>query len=138
MGRLSKDLGTQKEHEARNFVANQGIQTVAQNFRCPGGEIDLIGEEFHSKTAFFNSFLFKKTPFPTTPPVLIFFEIKFRATHNFGATLEMLSNAQQKRIRKCAEHFLLKHEKYSNHDMRFDVLAYTGDDPEPEWIQNAF
>ena len=38
----SHSIGAQSELLAKNFLSQQGLIFVTQNYRCPQGEIDLI------------------------------------------------------------------------------------------------
>ena len=116
---FSKRIGQAKELEAKQWLQAQNIKIIAENETCKGGEIDLIGEI--------------QTPLPT----LIFFEIKYRSSDQFGHPLETLSQAQINRIRRCAERYCQKHPGFNQHLIRFDVIAWQGEQ-EKEWLKNAF
>ncbi|WP_321326603.1 YraN family protein [Thiomicrorhabdus sp.] len=115
-------IGHQKEQQAKHWLVNQGIQILAENFHCKGGEIDLIG-------------LYKKANQETQ---LIFFEVKYRKQTAYGHPSETVTSKKQQHIILCAQNYLLKHPQYQELVMRFDVLSYTAQQTEPEWIQNAF
>ncbi|MBN2646195.1 MAG: YraN family protein [Thiotrichales bacterium] len=117
---LSKWIGQQKEQQASDWLQQQQLQILARNFRCDRyrkGEIDLIALD--------------------RDKVLVFFEIKYRKDTEYGHPLEFIHAAQQQRIRRCAEVFLLKHPEYQDCDCRFDVVFFCGQNP-AEWLQNAF
>ena len=99
-------------------MAKQGIRIITENFRCKGGEIDLIGLDRQSQ--------------------LIFFEVKYRKQTAYGHPSETVTNQKQHHIIHCAQTYLLKHPQYQDYAMQFDVLTYTANQEEPEWIQNAF
>lgn len=110
-------LGQQKEQQAKTWLTTQKIDIIRQNFRCKGGEIDLIGLQDNW---------------------LIFFEVKYRKSTNYGHPAEMVNSQKQQRIIQCAQQFLLKNSQYQNCAMRFDVITFTANQSEPEWIQDAF
>ena len=116
---LSKRIGQAKEHEAKLWLASHQVRIIDQNVSCKGGEIDLIGE--------------LASPIPT----IVFFEIKYRASDQFGHPLETLTHSQMQRIRRCAEQYLKKNTQYHQHLIRFDVVAWQGEQAK-EWLTNAF
>jgi putative endonuclease len=110
-------LGKQKEQQAKKWLIKQGIEIIAENHRCKGGEIDLIGLQLQT---------------------LIFFEVKYRKSADFGHPAEMVNAKKQQHIINCAQQFLQKHPKYQTLAMQFDVITFSADNQEPEWIRNAF
>ena len=111
-------IGHQKEQQAKYWLAQQGIKIIAENFRCKGGEIDLIGLDTQNQ--------------------LIFFEVKYRKQTNYGNPAETVTHQKQQRIILCAQNFLLKNPQYQDLAMQFDVITFTAKQQTPEWIQNAF
>ncbi len=118
MTKTSHQTGQQKEQLAAQWLQQQGIQLLEQNFRIKGGEIDLIGLD--------------------PQQTLIFFEVKYRQSVRYGHASEFVSVQKQKRLIKSAQVFLLKHPQYQNHPQRFDVITFEAHQTEPTWIQNAF
>lgn len=115
-------IGHQKEQQAKRWLAKQNIQILAENYHCKGGEIDLIGLR--------SSALYE--------PQLIFFEVKYRKQTAYGHPSETVTSQKQQHIIHCAQLYLLKNPQYQDYIMQFDVLTYTANQEEPEWIQNAF
>ncbi|MBD3755834.1 MAG: YraN family protein [Gammaproteobacteria bacterium] len=118
-GLKNKLFGHAKEQDAAHWLQQRGFDIVAQNYRFKKAEIDLIG--FHQPQQ-----------------RLVFFEVKYRQNADYGHPSEHLSPAQQARIRQAAEHFLLTHPHYANYSMQFDLLAFSGEESEPQHIENAF
>jgi len=110
-------IGHKKEQQAKQWLLKQGIKIVAENFRCKGGEIDLIG---------------------TSNNTLIFFEVKYRSKTHYGHPAEMVTYQKQQRIILCAQQFLLKNSQFDSFDMQFDVMTFIAQQTEPQWIENAF
>ncbi len=109
--------GREAEERACRFLASHGLVLVARNYRCPHGEIDLVmrdGEE------------------------LVFVEVRRRARADYGTAAETVAGRKQKRLRAAAEHFLQRHRDHSTRPCRFDIVSFTGEDPAPQWLQNAF
>jgi len=115
---LSKRIGQAKEQEAAHWLKQQGIKIITHNHHCKGGEIDLIGES-------------------KQPLTLVFFEIKYRKSDQYGHASEMLTTAQQRRIRRCAEHYLQTHPEFKQHWIRFDLVSWQGTE-QKQWLKNAF
>lgn len=115
----SKFIGQRKEQQASTWLTSKGIEIIAKNYLCKGGEIDLIGLDNRQNR-------------------LIFFEVKYRKNAHFGHPTEMITAKQQQRLLRCAERFLQTHPQYQNHPMQFDVLTFLADQSEPEQIENAF
>ena len=116
--RLSRRaIGQHKEQQAKKWLKNQGVTIIAENYHCKGGEIDLIGLDEYG---------------------LVFFEVKYRRSNRYGEAMEMVNHYKQQHIIRCAQYFLLKHPQYHQHAMRFDVVSFTDNTSEPQWLQNAF
>lgn len=115
---LSHKIGKQQEQNAKSWLECQGLNVIEENFHCKGGEIDLIAVEPKTK-------------------VLIFIEVKYRASSEFGQAVEFVTLSKQQRIQRCAQFYHLKHPDYQAWQPRFDVVAIDGEKP-PQWLQNAF
>ncbi len=119
--------GAQKEQQASDWLQAQGFQILEQNYRCKGGEIDIIALSPTSHNAQ-----------PNQEPTLVFFEIKYRKNTRYGHPSEFVTPQKQHRITQCAQLFLLKNSALNHLPMRFDVITFEGKQTSPEWIQNAF
>jgi putative endonuclease len=110
--------GNNAEDAGLAFLSAEGLELVARNFRCKGGEIDLImkaGVE------------------------LVFVEVRLRTHRGFGGAAASVSGAKQRRLRIAAQFFLLKNYGPKSRDWpacRFDVLAHELNGI--NWIQGAF
>jgi putative endonuclease len=115
--------GNTAEAYALDYLQSQQLIFVTNNYRCRGGEIDLIMLDNAD---------------------LVFIEVKFRSSIGYGRAAEMVSASKQQKIIHCAELFLSKHQKYSNAICRFDVFAIEGNPQSIDqalsinWIKNAF
>ena len=105
--------GKQGEERAIQYLEQCGYTLLARNYRCGRSEIDLIAR--HEDT-------------------IIFIEVKFRTNAGFGWPEEMVSPAQQERIVRAAETYLLQHN-FHNH-IRFDIISILGN--QIEHFQDAF
>jgi len=113
-----KEKGKLGEDIALEFLKHHGLQVLAQNVRCPLGEIDLVGRD--GKT-------------------LVFVEVKSRFAKGYGAPQELVSRTKQRRLTLLARWYLKQH-RLENQPARFDVVAISWQDAKPEvtWIANAF
>lgn len=107
-------IGQQAEDKAARFLEKRGLLVLARNFRCRGGEIDLICRD-------------KNT--------LVFVEVRMRRNADFGGAGASITLSKQRRIILAAQHYLLANAK-ANSDCRFDCVLLDGDSI--EWIRDAF
>lgn len=106
--------GKEAEERALSYLQQQGLQLLSRNFRCKAGEIDLIMQ--HRE-------------------VLVFIEVKYRHTDQYGGALMSLSARQQQRIIKAASFYLMRYAPHAQ--ARFDVIAQEGEH-DLQWLPNAF
>ena len=113
------DRGNWAEDLALAFLLRRGLQQIARNYRCPHGEIDLILGDSDT---------------------LVFAEVRFRAAGALVSASESVTHAKQRRLLASAEHFLQRRGESDQRECRFDVLAVSGDEPNPEvhWVRDAF
>ncbi|MFZ1180814.1 MAG: YraN family protein [Herbaspirillum sp.] len=111
--RTSKQIsGDAAEDAALAFLLQQGLHEVRRNFRCKGGEIDLI---------------------MCDDDVVVFVEVRKRSKDSYGGALASVTRAKQKRLIIAAQVFLQNYRR--SPACRFDVLAYDGD--RLTWLKNA-
>lgn len=110
-----RKIGADYEQQAVKFFQQQGFDLLAKNFHCRTGEIDLIVHDQKN---------------------LLFIEVKYRRSNDFGNVLETVTASKQRKLLKCAEYFLLKNQQLINLNLRFDVVVFAGDQP-ANWIKNA-
>jgi len=114
LSRYSK--GQYYEQQARCFLEQQGLLFVSANYRCRQGEIDLIMREHQT---------------------LVFVEVRYRASRDYGGALSSVTPAKQQKIRHTARYFLLNQQINEAHQAcRFDIVSY--DDGQRSWLKNAF
>lgn len=109
-GDLAEDL-------ALKYFSARGFELVQRNFNCRLGEIDLIMLDQKS---------------------LVFIEVRYRTSSQFGGALESITPAKQAKLRRAAQMFLLA-TKNSDCPCRFDILCVSGNlrKPDYQWIENA-
>ena len=96
----------------------RGLEPLSRNFRTRLGEIDLIMMDGRD---------------------LVFVEVRFRRSDQFGGALESITRAKTDRIRRTAEAFLAANPRLAYDNCRFDVvLAGPHGNQDVHWIQDAF
>ncbi len=98
----TRNIGNSGEEKAAVFLLSQGYEIVERNWRTRSGEIDIIA---------------------LTKDILVFVEVKTLPSGNLETLEHELNKRKQKRIIETAKFFLLKHRKYSNSKIRFDVVV---------------
>ena len=111
-------LGRQAERTALEHLVRKGLTPIDKNFRHRGGEIDLIMLHDHC---------------------LVFVEVRYRTSCRFSNPELTVDSRKQRKIIATAALYLARSTRYSDHTVRFDVVAVTGStDPTVLWIRDAF
>lgn len=113
MGRTAQSIGAQAESRAAEYLARRGLRLMHRNFRCRGGEIDLILRDGE---------------------MVVFVEVRARAAAGFGGAAESITAAKRARIVLAARHYLARFGLDA--PCRFDAVLVDGG--ELSWIRNAF
>ena len=96
-------IGQLNECLARQYLIQQGLRYLTQNFHSRQGEIDLIMQE---------------------QDTLVFIEVKYRKNNNFGGAIAAVSYNKQQRLRKTATFYLQRQGLNAyNTPCRFDVIT---------------
>ncbi len=95
--------GAAAEALAARFLMARGLSIVGRNYRCRGGEIDLIVRD--GKT-------------------LIFVEVRLRRSQAFGGAAESITATKRRRLRLAAQHYLLGLAREP--PCRFDAILLDG------------
>jgi len=77
---------------------------------------------------------------------LVFVEVRYRRSEQFGGALSSVTPVKQKKIRLTAAHYLQSHPRLQSSVCRFDVIGLTHASTSPvdstelrlDWIKNAF
>jgi putative endonuclease len=110
-------FGAAGELAAEELLLAKGYRIVARNHRCRRGEVDLIAERGE---------------------LLVFVEVRTRATAAFGGPEETVSWAKQRRVVMAARDFLAR-RRGPERGARFDVIAVVdGRPPKLTHLENAF
>jgi putative endonuclease len=103
--RATGAVGRDAEQRAFRYLLERGFRPIARNFRCRGGEIDLIMLD---------------------GDCLTFVEVRYRSSSAFAAASDTVDRHKQKKIIRTAATFLTKNTRFANFTMRFDVIAVEG------------
>ena len=112
----TREAGMAAENLACSYLQAQGLRLLTRNYRCRQGEIDLIMQD--------------RTH-------LVFIEVRYRKSTNFGYASETVSRPKQKRLISTAWHYLFEHNKARTACVRFDVIGIDHSQ-NINWIKNAF
>jgi putative endonuclease len=111
--------GAALEADAERWLCGRGLRSVAKNFRCKAGEIDLVMRDGTQ---------------------LVFVEVRFRSSDRYGSAAESVTAAKQRRLVNAAQLFIATHPHWRDHSCRFDVLAgsMAAGAVEWQWLRDAF
>jgi putative endonuclease len=116
---MKPNIGLLAENIACQYLLNQGLKLLEQNFRTKMGEIDLIFQQAET---------------------IVFVEVRFRKSIHYGTSQESVDYRKQQKIIKTALFFMQKKHWLEKKPFRFDMLAihHSPSAPQIEWIKNAF
>lgn len=100
-----RETGEAGERAAEAFLKRRGYVIVERNYRCRGGEIDLIA--LHRGT-------------------VVFVEVRTRAAGAMVHPFESVDGNKRRRIVTAARHYV-SHKRLHDHPQRFDVVAVHSD-----------
>lgn len=119
MSSTSQQVGATIEEQACLFLKERGLRICEQNYTRKTGEIDIIALDNGT---------------------LIFVEVRFRASTQYGYAFQTVNKAKQKRIMNTAKLYLQGNKHFQQCACRFDIISaslYNGD-LTLEWLQHAF
>ncbi|MBP3887575.1 MAG: YraN family protein [Cellulosilyticum sp.] len=93
-------VGSYYETLASEYLVKQGYEIICHNFRSRFGEIDIIAKDHE---------------------YIVFIEVKYRKTKQFGYPREAVTYRKQRHIIRTAQYFLLTHIGREQ-SCRFDVI----------------
>ena len=106
--------GSAAEALAARFLQSQGLTIIARNYRCRGGEIDLIARD---------------------GPSLVFVEVRLRRNTAFGGAATSITAKKRRRLGFAAKHYLGRLGREP--PCRFDAILLDGLAPERiEWLRD--
>jgi putative endonuclease len=114
-----RDAGTMWESMAEAHLHQSGLRTLARNFTCRLGEIDLVMAE---------------------RDCTVFVEVRFRRNAEHGDGAATVGAGKRAKLLRAAQVWLLAHPQRATQPCRFDVIGCSGTPqvPQFDWIRNAF
>lgn len=109
-------LGAAAEQRALELLQRQGLKLLARNWRCRGGELDLVMRDGAE---------------------LVFVEVRARSRADFGGAAASIDAHKRARLIHAARSFLAAHAEHAEAATRFDVIAFEGG-AAPHWLRAAF
>ena len=119
----TREAGKYWERVARDYLIQQGLVLVEENFHCRFGEVDLIMSDNET---------------------LVFVEVKYRKGQQYGGAISTISKSKQQKIAKTASIYLQQQQLNEyNTPYRFDVVAIDNQangksQSHINWLTNAF
>lgn len=111
--RTAKQVSGQAgEDVALEHLQKNGLRLTERNFRCKGGEIDLIMQDRGT---------------------LVFVEVRKRSDARFGGAAASVTHQKQRRLIRAAQFYLLRFRDPP--PCRFDVVALEAG--QINWLKNA-
>jgi putative endonuclease len=96
-----RETGTMGEDIACDFLGKNGYCIVERNFRCTGGEVDIVARQ-------------KDT--------LVFIEVRTKSSRWFGGPEESITAAKMEKLRNVAAYYWQNHTNLPE-SWRIDVVA---------------
>lgn len=114
-----RKIGSKWEEQAVMLLESKGYEILERNYRCKIGEIDIIAKD---------------------DGVLVFVEVKYRSDNTYGYSIEAVTPAKQRTIRKVAQYYMTVVYKSQYVPCRFDVIGFDVSDGNVSvsHISNAF
>lgn len=113
--------GSDYEERAATLLQESGLHLLCRNFRCRGGELDLVALD---------------------GDCLVFVEVRARSHPGYGGAAASVDRHKQRKLQRAAAFFLRSHPQLARHPCRFDVIAWEprqfGSEIGPRWIRSAF
>ena len=114
-------IGRRGEDAALRHLEAAGLVLLERNYRCRGGEIDLVMREGET---------------------LVLVEVRLRSSDEFGGAAASVDRGKQRRVAQAAKHLMLMRPQYRRMPARFDVVAIergeAGGAQDLRWIRDAF
>ena len=112
---LSHRRGQHAEQRTCDYLTEQGLQMIARNWRCVGGELDIVA--FHGE-------------------ILVFVEVRARRVGALVDALTSITPRKCARWQHAAAQFLQQFFPVTVPVCRFDVVAWQGESL--TWLQQVW
>ena len=107
--------GRRAEERAAQHLEARGLRVVGRNFRCRGGEIDLVARD---------------------AATLVFVEVRRRRNARVGGAAASITATKRRRVVLAARYYLATHAAEAQRPCRFDCILLDGGTI--EWLRDAF
>ena len=116
---MSYRTGREAESVAAEYLQRAGLEIVDTNFRCRGGEIDII--------AFDGTYI-------------AFVEVRLRTSQRFGGAIQSITVAKQRALTRAARYYLSGRPALQSKRCRFDVVSVSKRNYryQCDWIKDVF
>ncbi len=98
-----RKIGDAGEDAACTLLAREGYKVVFRNYGCRIGEIDIVAVH-------------------PVEGVLAFVEVKTRRDTHFGLPCEAVGREKQRKLKLCANYFMLREKAYSHLQPSMDIV----------------
>lgn len=108
------------ERVAREYLEQQGLETLLCGYNCRFGELDLVC---------------------TDSDWLVIVEVKARRSSRYASAVESVDPRKQHRVVLAARHLVSTRPEWAERPTRFDVVTFDHiESPKPttRWIRHAF
>ncbi|SHN11535.1 putative endonuclease [Pseudomonas asturiensis] len=115
-----QQAGREAEAYALQYLQQQGLRLIAQNWLCKRGELDLVMLDGDT---------------------VVFVEVRYRRHSGWGGAVESVDFRKQAKLVTAAQFFLQQESGWARYPCRFDVIAVegaSGASAPLNWIRNAF
>ncbi|EKG35557.1 hypothetical protein Pav013_4096 [Pseudomonas syringae pv. avellanae str. ISPaVe013] len=115
-----QQAGREAEAFALQFLQQQGLRLIEQNWLCKRGELDLVMLDGDT---------------------VVFVEVRYRRHSGWGGAMESVDFRKQEKLVTAAQLFLQHATAWANYPCRFDVVAIEGEPGKAaplKWIKSAF
>jgi len=109
--------GKDAELQALNYLQQQGLRLLAQNWLCKRGELDLVMLDGDT---------------------VVFVEVRYRKNTQWGGALDSIDQRKRQKLVFAAQYFLQSESRWADQPCRFDVFAIDSNADQLNWLQNAF
>lgn len=114
-------LGRRGEDLALQYLEARGLRLLERNYRCKGGEIDLVMLD---------------------GATLVLIEVRSRSSADYGGAAASVGAGKQRRFTLAARHLMLTRPDFRKLAARFDVVAVDRAEGSGEavvtWVKDAF
>ena len=116
----SAQSGKDAELHALDYLQQQGLRLLAQNWLCKRGELDLVMLDGDT---------------------VVFVEVRYRQHAQWGGALASIDARKRQKLILAAQFFLQKEHHWADRPCRFDVVAMESTPSgtaDLTWLKNAF